>query len=384
MLDARAAALEQRDVEAFLAPMTPEAREAERHLAQSILSVPSRGFSLTLRPSATPIDGQFTGTSVDLAYLYDGLPDDNVFNLALTYDVVKQDGSWIISAAQIQADAPKPPWLTGPIEHTRFDVFLAMFRPGLPNPTRTLEIAKRARDQLAPKVTYPLETSYLIVLAKDRAEYDQLAASDSPVSSIAQAETTYQITPDSIAVRSRHIVVNLQALNSTGSALETLQHELGHLALSRDTRPFTPTWVSESAALFLSDSRPRETWQFGVRNGRFDSLSFAQLSRTGTLGGHDVTGRTASLEYAYAAAAAYHLVENFGAVAYWSFYRSYADVPAERVYAQIPEGATNAQSRDALQGLSSEVTVEALQRIFGLTEFELDIQVREWIERQVR
>lgn len=383
MLNQRAEALSKRDIEGFLSPMTPEAREVERPLARGLLSVPTTKYTLKLRPSAE-LDGSiFGGVTVDLGYVYEGLPEDNVFHATLVYDIARVGEKWIISKAQLQSDALQPAWMTGPVEHSRFDVFLVMHRPGLENPARTLETAKAARESLQAKVTYPLEQSYLILLARNLGEYQTLAATDAPASSIAQAETTYEITPASIQVRSRHIVVNLEALYSTGSPLETLQHELGHLALARDTRPFTPTWVSESAAMFLSDSRPRDTWRVGVRNRRFAAISFSQMSRTGTLGAHDLTGRAASIEYAYAAGAAYYLVETFGADAFWEFYRSYAEVPARKVYEQIPEGASNDESRFALQGLSGEVTAEALQRVFGITEADLDVRVRDWISKQV-
>lgn len=383
MLDERAAALNAENIEGFLTPMSVQARETERPLAQGLLSVPTTKYTFTLRPSAEMKDDIFKDALVDVGYVFEGLPDDNVFHFSVTYDIVRSQERWIISRADLNSDALQPPWITGPLEHTRHDVFLVMYRPGLKNQSRTLEIAQKARVALAAKVTYPLEAGYLILLAKDLNEYQLLAATDAPASSIAQAETTYEITPESIEVRSRHIVVNLEALYSTGSALETLQHELGHLALARDTRPFTPTWVSESAAMYLSDARPVDTWKFGLRNRRFKTLSFAQLSRTGSLGAHDPTGRAASIEYSYAAAAAYYLVEAFGAEAYWKFYQSYAHVPPQKVYDQIPEGASSAESRAALQGLSGEVTAGSLIEIFGITEGELDVRVRDWIEKQV-
>lgn len=380
MLNSRASALNARDINGFLQNTTDSVKEFEKPIAEAALKVPIVVLSLKLANSARPDgNGNFSEAGVDLVYRWEGLPEDNLFRLQFSYNMEKV-GSWTVMESKLR-DSILPVWANGPILHSRFGMFLALYRPTISGVDRTLQLAQQARDALEQKVTHPLETGYLIVLAKDREEYVGISANSSPVSAIAQAETTYQISSSSIDAQARYIIVNLDALYSSGSAVETLQHELGHLALAVQTRPFTPSWVSESAAMYLANTRPSAAWRAGVRNRRFDSLSFGELTRSASIGQHAGTAESASLEYAYAAAAAYYLIETFGAERYWEFYSSYTDIAPGAVFERIPEAADSLQSRESLVGLGEEITASSIQNIYGLTLEQLDTNVREWIRK---
>lgn len=191
---------------------------------------------------------------------------------------------------------------------------------------------------------------------------------------VAQANTSFKATPQNISIEGRYMVVNLEALEQEQTALQTFKHELAHLALAKMTSPITPGWVSESAAMYLAGQRTN--WTQRVARGNFDSVSFAELSRTRHLGEQDPTGQVAAVQYSYAAAAAGYLVETLGLDKYWAFYGSYASVPASAVYRSLP--ATGSADGPQLADLTSTTTSDQLKDVYGLTFAQLDTAVRKW------
>jgi len=341
-------------------------------LAEKRLEV--EGASIVTGPKSASL----TNVRISFIFRYEGLPADNIFALPLRYDFA--DSPVLrITASRLEDGANLPIWATGPIEILRSPNFLSLHRPGLRRAAQALEQAEKARSQLEGKITFPLESGYVLLMARDRAEYESFSNRGSPVSAIAQAETSFEVKPDSIRVLSRQIVVNLQKLFEEGDADETFRHELAHLALATLTRPFTPAWVSESAAMYMAGTRPRGAWKEGLRTGRFDKMTFGALATKASLGGGDPTGEAATYEYAYSAAAAWYLVETFGAEKYFEFYKSYSDYPARDLYARLPDARVANDSEEVFGTIAGELTPAALRGAFGLSDSDLDQRVRTWI-----
>ncbi|CAN5855157.1 hypothetical protein BH23ACT12_BH23ACT12_04600 [soil metagenome] len=377
--------LKANDVQGFLAPSSPDAQEFERPIAIGAVAVPLVGLDLRLdRGSMQDRTDSLNGVRVDLVYRYEGLPDDNAFRINLTYDFAEVDDQWTIVTAGLKPGSALPVWASGPIQTRQSDHFLALYRPELPDPDRILREAEEARAQLDGKITFQLEDRYVILVARDDEEYRTMSSATlGPVSAIAQVETSYEVTPNSIRVLSRQMVLNSQKLYEDGAALETLRHELGHLAVAQYTRPFTPAWVSESAAMYLAGTRPVSIWRNGLNRNRFDGINIERLTRASNLGEHDTSREGASLEYAYSAAAAWYLVETFGAEKYWEFYRSYADVPARDLYERLPETAGTPGGEQAIEGLAVTTTGGSLHQLFALDQVTLDQAIRSWMQAQV-
>lgn len=380
MFQRRAAALESGNTDNYLAPLSDLAKQVERPIADGAKAVPSGSWKLTLAPEAQPgSEGLLNGADVDLSYRYEGLPEDNVFRIRLNCDLVRGESGWQVANSRIAGNTRLPIWATGPVQTARSRHFLAMFRAGLQDAGGSLQLAEDARNELSPKLTLPLESAHLMLLARNRTEYVQFSARESPDTAIAHFESTYSITPEGITTEGRQIIVNLAEMSGRENSIETFVHELGHLALSPQTRPFTPAWITESSAMFLADTRPTGAWRQGERMGRFDNLSFVQLSRATSLGSHDPTGVAGSFEYAYSAAAGYYLIETFGAPNFWKLYAAFSDVSPSTVYSRISTG-----NRDvAIAELAAEITHSALARIYGIDESELDRRVRQWIEGEI-
>lgn len=383
MLGLRSNRLVAGDLAGYLAPLSKPARAVEEPIVRSSRAVPLTEQKLVLDLNGFPAGTDaFSGLKVDLTYRYRGLETDNVFRIPFVYSVKRTVNNWKVTSSALAQNASLPLWATGAVKTSMTKHFLALYRPGLERVDETLDIAEQARERLGKKLMIPLEEKQLMLLARDRTDYLGTTTQLSPVSAIAQAETSYEVTERTIKVQSRQIVINLEQLYSNSLPSETLQHELGHLALARVTRPFTPSWVSESAAMFLADTKPLNLWRTGTRNHRFASISFVDLNRLAALGQHDVTGDSASFEYAYAAAAAWYLTETFGVPRYFEFYDSYAKVPAKSLFDKLPHSGGTAANDQAIVDLAVATTARLLRASYGFEENELDKRVRTWISQQ--
>ncbi|HEX2149515.1 MAG TPA: hypothetical protein VHI31_04990 [Actinomycetota bacterium] len=384
-LDERVERLQAKDIQGFLASSSPAAQEFERPIAIGAVAVPLAGLDMRLdKAGLQERGGSLNGVRVDLVYRYEGLPEDNAFRITLAYDFAEVDGEWSVTKAGLKPGAALPVWASGPIQTKQSEHFLALYRPELGDSDRILREAEEARSQLDGKITFPLEDKYVILVARDDAEYLTMSSAMlGPVSAIAQVETSYEVTPDTIRVLSRQMVINSRKLHEDGTALETLRHELGHLAVAQYTRPFTPAWVSESAAMYLAGTRPESIWRNGLSRNRFDGINIERLTRASNLGEHDSSREGASLEYAYSAAAAWYLVETFGAEKYWEFYRSYAEVPARDLYERLPENTAVSSGEQAIEALAVTTTGGALHQLFALDQVTLDQAIRSWMQAQV-
>lgn len=384
-LNSRVRLLEAGDIQGFLAVSSPAAQDFERPIAIGATAAPLTGLRMRLdRNSLRDAGDALNGIRVDLVYRYEGLPEDNSFRITLTYDFTEADGKWSVRNAGLKPGTALPVWASGPVQSKQSEHFLALYRPELDDPDRILRDAEEARAQLDGKITFQLENRYVILVARDDAEYQTMSSAMlGPVSAIAQVETSYEVTPDTIRVLSRQMVINSRKLHEDGAALETLRHELGHLAVAQYTRPFTPAWVSESAAMYLAGTRPVAIWRNGLNRNRFDGITIERLTRASNLGEHDSSREGASLEYAYSAAAAWYLVETFGAEKYWEFYRSYADVPARDLYDKLPENSTAPEGEEAIEALAVTTTGGSLHQLFALDQVTLDQAIRRWMEAEV-
>ncbi len=381
--------LAARNIQGFLSTASPAAQEVERPIAIGAVAVPVTGLKMRPRQSSVRVqegalrEGTLKAVEVDLLYRYEGLPEDNSFRISLLYDFAEVDDRWTVTSAALRPGTGLPVWASGPIQSKQSEHFLALYRPELPDPDRILREAEEARAQLDGKITFPLENRYVVLIARDDEEYLKMSSATlGPVSAIAQVETSYEVTPQTIRVLSRQMVINSRKLHQDGAALETLRHELGHLAVAQHTRPFTPAWVSESAAMFLAGTRPVAIWRNGLRRNQFGGITIERLTRASNLGEHESSREGASLEYAYSAAAAWYLIETFGAEKYWEFYRSYSRVAARDLYNRLPESSSTPEGRQAIEDLAVSTTDASLQQLFSLDQQSLDLQIRNWMAAQ--
>ncbi|MCA1839393.1 MAG: hypothetical protein ABR507_11340 [Actinomycetota bacterium] len=377
--------LEAKNVDQFLASSSADARAVEDPIARGLVSAPVTGVTMTVNTNeVNDTVLRLPELHVEIGYEYEGPPADNHFRIPLTYSLTQRGNNFKVDKVQIQQGARLPIWANGPLGSSRSEHFLALYRPGTPEPGKALQLAEQARGELSSKLTQPIDQVQVLLLARDRAEYQAFSAHETPNTAIAEAETSFQVTPTEIKVEGRQVVVNLQRLYQDGSAVETFQHELGHLALAPETRPFTPAWVTESAAMFLAGTHPVAVWRAGLNQHKFESISFAELNRASSLGAHDPTGQAATYEYAYSEAGALFLIESFGRQRFFEFYDSFAAVPPNVLYERLPQGQIASDDSPEVTTLAQKTAVESLQRIFGFDENQLDLKTRAWIRSAIK
>lgn len=322
MLRQRAKLLVTKDVEGYLRPLSPEARAAEEPLARGAASVPLSFANVTFTPDRVPRPGDtsFLDVPVEVVYRYEGLPEDNRFRFTLRYDVEKRGPSWLVTRSAPEADVPLPLWARSPVQVERSEHFLALFRPGIANAAQALQQAEQARRQLAEKLRFgESDSTHLVLLARDHAEYQEILGQEVAEESVAVAQATF--LPFTVP-ESRRMTVNLGFFVDRGQArleghsgaltgVSVFQHELAHLALARIDDPVTPSWVNEGAAMYLASERRVNDWEEGLAEGWFDDLSFA------TFGEESLDSFQA---YAYANAGVLYLIEELGTERFWEFY----------------------------------------------------------------
>lgn len=407
MLRERAKALTAGNVDGYLAPMTPEARAVEEPIARGTTSVPIAEVNLLM--DEADFDDAGTAVSaarIDFIYRYEDLPEDNLFRFRLLYDLELRDGSWMVTNAKHdERKTPLPIWARGPVAVASSPHFLALHRPGTGRVDESLKLAEKARGKLLEGLTLQPDGKHVLLLAKDQAEYEDMAGEGAGASLALVSYIFRSSTANPTRAEARQMVVNLAAVLDDparkadvgpehGSALgdedpgqdddedigpeipddlmakleaelvpaQVFQHELGHLALSRVTRESTTGWVVEGGAMLLADERRAGSWQLGQQFGIYDEITFAGLSGESNLSN--------AITYAYANAAVSYLVETFGEKKFWDFYRDFKEYE--------PTGSMEAHP---LEELRADATHRLLRRIYDMNEEQLDEKTREYIKK---
>ncbi len=164
----------------------------------------------------------------------------------------------------------------------------------------------------------------------------------------------------------------------------TVAHELVHLALAAQSRPFTPPWLKEGAAVYFSGDLSFDANRRLVRAG-MDHLSLAVMTRARALGQHGLVataGRQAADEYLFSGNVVAYLIEKHGQDRFLDLYRSYAELPPERILGALGSSDVSTVARvfeSASGGFATETTDVALRRIYGLALRELEVAVKEWL-----
>ncbi|MCS6841087.1 MAG: hypothetical protein NZ701_09925, partial [Roseiflexus sp.] len=168
--------------------------------------------------------------------------------------------------------------------------------------------------------------------------------------------------------------------NGPFGRLATIRHELVHLALARETRPFTPIWLVEGAAMYYAGQLPPELRRRLVEDGRLDYLSLERLTGEESLGAYDFIGQSVGYEYLFSGETVRYLIDIYGTDSFRAFYRYFSRVPPEKMIDQMPLFSIGFGSQ--FGKLSREVTPEALSSVYGLTITDLDAAVKQRLREQ--
>lgn len=355
-------ALAAGDVDAYLAPVADEARDTLATFAQGVVAAPIERLDMRLGEADVDAAADVVSqASVEVVFAYEDVADDNPFRAELTVDFARRDGDWTVTASELVE--PAPIWATGDVEATRSEHFWVLSRPGVGDHDAIAELLEDIRQRLVGELDVAIDPVHVVVLADGDDAFAELVGPDLPASATAVA--MWQFTTDGMAAQARaqhrQMVVNLDpagggvTVDHHGAAdirpREVFAHELAHLVLHRFTSPSTPGWLVEAGAMYLAGERRSGLWQSGVARDAFADRSIAELDE-----GLD------PVDYAYANAAGWYLVEQEGAATLWELYRSVGG----------GDGA------DGVDGVD-----RALGHLYGFDQGELDRRVRDWIQEAV-
>ena len=195
------------------------------------------------------------------------------------------------------------------------------------------------------------------------------------------ASARYQISKRGIAITSQSFYINGAAFTrpEPQDRQRTIAHELTHLVLSPRTMPYTPAWVSEGAAMWVTADFARDALAEWYAGGGAAAGTLFELTGKTTFGGDDHTGDQTSIDYAYAAYLAKYLVETYGQERFVRFYNSFADVPFDTIRAKLPLSGGGSVFDASMGEIAQQVTPEKVQTAFGVDIDTLERDYETWL-----
>jgi hypothetical protein len=389
LLARQAQAMLTGDLEAYLATFAPDLRAEQETIFRRGRLMPFTDYGLAVSPAANLSSsglesGRLPRVPVQTHYRLRGTPEDNPFRRETQYDFERQDGNWIISGYTLTEYPPF--WWTGDVVVRETPHFLLIARPEMSAELDQLaQECEQAYSELL-ALGFEMEPRFVAYFTETQADFNAQTGQGSRVLGVALS--FYDLSGEQIDAIGRAFYINGQAFqeqaDETGpfGRLATTRHELIHLVLAKDTRPFTPPWLIEGAAVYYAGQNIPELRRLLVEEGNLDAISLAQLTGAGTLGAHDFLGQRVGREYIYSAEVARYLIETYGEETFLELYRFYNRLPAAGVRDRMPRHfAVSYSVNAAFSNLSQELTAAALDEIYGLTVEQLDTAVKEWLRQ---
>ena len=377
-----ARALVEFDLETYLDTFVPERREEERRLFLRIRPLALVAADLARRPGIGALRGA-GGTlrlSVDLSYRLEGIPEDNPFVHGLEAVVEGgPEGPLIVSLEAPLEDLP--PWRAEELALHRTNHFHILTHPSLQSELVDLSADAEFAWATLARHGLPLESGYVLNFVAGEERFRRLAGHPA---ALGVAVGRYTPTLGGYRVDSRAIFVNGPVFARRRGALAelrrvTVTHELVHLVLAEDSRPYTPAWLKEGVAVYFSERPDDDTLRQLVRGG-LDRFQLDAMTRASALGEHDSRGAIAAAEYMFSGQVVAWLVERGGRERLLSFYGSFAETPlwdaaprplasVLRIFDTTPGG-----------GRATEMAEGALESYYGLSVAALEAEVKGWLE----
>jgi hypothetical protein len=308
----RAEALQEGDRRAFLATATKARRRADRAAIAAAAALPLRDVDLDA--GSITVTDRRARARVMVRYGIAGIR--GTFQSTRRVMFAKAGGRWRV--ANVRGVRGRPPWEVGRFTVRRTPHFVVLMPPGAAagNLLAVLEsgyAAMRERLELG-----KLRRRYLVIAAADPAQARALT------SQIRGLESLAAISDATInergAARAVSTVVSLRLLvvNSAFAGLgaegqrRTTAHELTHAALAGSTSGRTPSWLVEGVAMYVSGDRRPAT-----------GADLADLSTPTAIA--RLTGSKQASAYAASSAAAFAIVDRFGARKLLDLYDAFND-----------------------------------------------------------
>ena len=385
VLREQAEAVQTDDLNTYLDTFASELHGDQERIFDRIGQVPLASYSVQLAPGEEVSDSTQTvlnRLAIEISYTLDGIGDENTFMHMLEYDLVRDGDSWRVSA--VDFDDNPPFWLTGDVVVRETTHFLIFARPESADDLPTLDAETEAAYAILREQGLALEPRYVAYFTASRDDFEMLTGQASN-RLLGLALSRYEFIGNVVDVNSRAFYINGEAFidEQTGLNAEdrqtTITHELVHLALAQDTRPFTPIWLVEGAAVYYSEDTGPDRLDQLLTDDRLDSVSLMDLTTVSSLGEHDFVGEQTNTEYIFSGEIFAFLLETYGESTTLDFYRSFALVPSSAIRDEMPRFGNALVVDTVFADLRQQLTNDRVGEFFNVSLEQLDANVKTWI-----
>lgn len=281
LLDRRAAAVRGRDREAFLATVDPEASEAFRarqgRLFDGLATVPLDAYRLELASedvhdlsAAVPAERRREADEVRLPAVEEHLRITGVDGVDAVHDLwltfARRDDRWYVHADEDVADlgllTQRNLWDFGPVTFTESSRVAVVSAPdGAERAEALLEITEEAVGRLRGGLDWAVPPKVLVVLPSSADQLEEILQTNFDLSNFvafATADVDRSDRAGGWAWTSPRVYAQEDNLARHGRdfQVETLHHELVHVAAFDRAGPHVPNWLHEGHADYLALGRP--------------------------------------------------------------------------------------------------------------------------------
>lgn len=370
--------LQNRDQAAYLARFgeASGARAAQVRSLAGMVRVPISWIEFEVPPlqKLQGDDLEVAGVVVEMRCLLAGLPRENEFVTRWKCDLRRASAEQEWSVVSYVQEGRPMFWDLGFSELVATDHFLVFYQLAAEEGKKRAETAgeqlERARARLL-RSRLPLERRYAAFVIPDKADFrvltgrDPGAFSGATSASYAERDGVLRVMNQAMYVNDSHFS-SLQRRWGKQDRLVTMQHELVHLALAPQTRPWTPAWLVEGVATYYAgqlDSFSREALRKRMPQGRV----LAHLSQQPFMGANVASGDEVWTQYHYSAAAVRWIEREFGAAKLLELYQAFENVKP-KVWEATPNGGMEEgveKESEPKKALRLEIALREVERVLA-------------------
>lgn len=281
VLDARAEAVLERDREAFLATVDPEApqrfREAQATLFDGLATVPFASYELeALTDDVSDLSRAVAGERddadeirlplVEERHRIDGIDGIDAVS-DFWYTFVRRGDRWFLNAdddlADLGLETQEHLWSFGPVTFVEGERSVVMHRPGGEERAQSLlDITEQAFDRLVQTLPWESPPKVLVVLPESTGQLEEMLQTNFDLTNFVAFATAdvdrreevggWEWTAPRVFAQEQNL-----ARHSLDFQIETLHHELVHVVAFDRAGPHIPNWLHEGHADYLALEQPR-------------------------------------------------------------------------------------------------------------------------------
>lgn len=378
------AAFAARDSNRYLAAFRTDGslRQRQSRFFLDSLRAPVEDIQFELPPNQT-FDITPEGTIADLylrfRYTIDGIAKDNSFVAVVKASFARKPNSqgWFITHFAMVSRIPF--WELGYNSKRETEHFIILF----PTATETAEHLREATLEVERAYQdlrsqgFELKEKHLAFFIPSSEDFQAFTTRD-PERFSGVASSTCEIIGDELTTTNRAIYINdyrylvQQRAWGVMDRQKTITHELVHLALSDHTRPFTPSWLVEGAAVHYARQTSAATRKVLQNSEIARRLTHSDMSNGYVLGAGVKDPETLALMYSLAGETFTFLIQKFGTKRVLNFYRAFAHpLPGELAELVGTSGYSPNPIPTQLVELTQRMTRRLLREHFAMSLKEL-------------